>query len=71
LEGADCSTTIGFAIEELQKHASKYSFIQYTEIREYMFSQLQKYQTKIVNFIEAGYQNTNGNMIYRVRNSHN
>lgn len=36
-----------------------------------MLSELERYQTKIVNFIEAGYQNSNGRMIFRVRNSHN
>ena len=33
LEGADCSTTIGYAIDQFQKFASRYSFMQYLEIK--------------------------------------
>lgn len=59
------------AIGEFQKTAKKYSFIQYLEIKEYMLSELERYQTKIVNFIESGVQTNNGRLIFRTRNSHN
>lgn len=37
--------------------ASKYSFIQYLELKEHVLTMLETYQTKVVNFVESGQQN--------------
>lgn len=45
--------------------------MEYHQLREYVLSVMESYQTKVVNFSEVGLQTEKGKLIYIRRNSHN
>jgi hypothetical protein len=51
--------------------ASVYRFIDYHQLREYILSAMEAYQTKVVNFSEVGLQTDKGKLVFIRRNSHN
>lgn len=58
-------------IEFYKEKASKYKFMEYQQLREYVLSALEPLQTKVVNFVESGQQNDKGKLVFVQRNSHN
>jgi hypothetical protein len=59
------------ALELFTASASKLSFMEYHQLREYVLSAMEPYQTKVVNFVEAGQQSDRGKLILLKRNAHN
>jgi len=57
-------------INKFVETASTYSFREYLEIREYLLSLLEGYQTKVINFHESGHQNAQGKLTFQRRNTH-
>ena len=59
------------ALELFVATGSALSFMQYHQLREYVLSVMEPYQTKVVNFAEAGQQTDRGRLILHKRNAHN
>jgi hypothetical protein len=58
-------------LELFTKRAAGMSFMEYHQLREYVLSATEAFQTKVVNFAEAGLQNERGKLIFKQRNAHN
>lgn len=69
--GAASEGLVKNAIEAFSSAAASYSYIQYLEIRDYLLTSLESYQTKVINFHEAGQQNDQGKLTFIRRNAHN
>jgi hypothetical protein len=71
VEGTAAEKTVYTVLELFTKSAAGMSFMEYHQLREYVLSAMEPFQTKVVNFAEAGLQNDRGKLIFKQRNSHN
>lgn len=58
-------------IKIFSETAKNYTFTQYLEIKEYLLTLLESYQTKVINFFETGHQDDKGKLSFQRRNTHN
>jgi hypothetical protein len=69
--GTDSEQLLEANIGLFRAAATSYSFLQYQELKEYLLTLLENYQTKVINFHESGHQNQQGKLTFVRRNHHN
>lgn len=67
----NAESTMKSAAEQFIALGDKMSFMEYHQMREYVLSAMEVYQTKVVNFAEVGLQTERGKLIFVRRNTHN
>lgn len=66
-----CQGLIERSIDSFVEMFRPYGIVIYVEIREEILSMLESYHSRIILFVETGYQRENGLLIHRPRNYHN
>ena len=58
-------------INHFSQVATNYTFVEYLDLKDYLLTLLENYQTKVINFHEGGHQNQQGKLTFVRRNRHN
>ncbi len=56
-QGTQSQSLLDSTISIFSEGAQNYTFSQYTELKEYLLTLLESYQTKVINFTESCHQN--------------